>query len=155
MRLVCIRATIMLGTAATLLMSPGLAQEHAAAPPRDVNVPGRSVYDATFFAAYSASKAGVANFSKAAAMHCAFERYNIRINSVHPGPTETDMLTGGGKMRAVDIPQVKALISKIPLGRMAQPNEIANVVLFLASELSSYMTASEVFVDAGLTVSMM
>lgn len=105
--------------------------------------------------AYSPSKAAVANLTKVAALHCAAERYNIRVNSVHPGPTETEMLTGGGAMRATDIPQVRQLIDAIPLRRMAQPTEIANVVAFLASDAASYMTAAEVFVDAGLTVSMM
>jgi 3alpha(or 20beta)-hydroxysteroid dehydrogenase len=104
--------------------------------------------------AYSPSKAAVANFTKVAAVHCAVERYNIRVNSVHPGPTETPMLTGGGAMRATDIPQVRALIEAIPMGRMAQPAEIGNVVMFLASDLSSYMTAAEIFVDGGLTVRM-
>jgi NAD(P)-dependent dehydrogenase (short-subunit alcohol dehydrogenase family) len=105
--------------------------------------------------AYSASKAAVANFSKVVAIHCAAEGYNIRVNSVHPGPTETDMLTGGGAARATDIPQVRQLINAIPLKRMAQPREIANLVAFLASDAASYMTATEVFIDAGLTVSMM
>jgi len=73
---------------------------------------------------------------------------------VHPGPTETDMLTGGGKTRATDIPQIRRLIESIPVGRMGQPREIANVVAFLASDLASYVTAAEVFVDGGLTVSM-
>ena len=102
--------------------------------------------------AYSPSKAALANLTKVAALHCAAERYNIRVNSVHPGPTETDMLTGRG---TAEIPQVKQLISAIPLGRMGQPREIANVVAFLASDLASYVTASEVFVDGGLTVSLM
>lgn len=104
--------------------------------------------------AYSPSKAAVANLTKVAALHCAMARYNIRVNSVHPGPTETEMLTGGAA-RAADIPQVKRLIEAIPTGRMGRPEEIANVVAFLASDASSYMTAAEVFVDGGLTVSMM
>lgn len=105
-------------------------------------------------AAYSPSKAAVANLTKAAAIHCAVEHYNIRINSVHPGPTETEMLTGGAA-RAMDIPEVRRLIEAVPLGRMGQPHEIAEVVAFLASDAASYMTAAEVFVDGGLTVSMM
>ncbi|HKT73170.1 MAG TPA: glucose 1-dehydrogenase [Steroidobacteraceae bacterium] len=105
-------------------------------------------------AAYSPSKAAVANLSKVAAIHCARERYNIRVNSVHPGPTETDMLTGGGAARAADIPGVRALIESVPMGRMGQPREIAAVVAFLASDAASYVTAAEIFVDGGLTVSM-
>lgn len=105
-------------------------------------------------APYSPTKAAVANLSKVAAIHCAVERYNIRVNSVHPGPFETDMLTGGAA-RATDIPQVRQLIDAIPLGRMGQPLELGEVVAFLASDASSFMTASELFVDGGLTVSMM
>lgn len=103
--------------------------------------------------AYSASKAGVANLSKTAALHCAKERYNIRVNSVHPGPCETDMLTGGAA-KAADIPQVKKLIEAIPLGRMGRPSEIAEVVAFLASDDASFITGAEIFADGGLTVSM-
>jgi 3alpha(or 20beta)-hydroxysteroid dehydrogenase len=120
-----------------------------------VNIASNSTHSVVpLTTAYSPSKAAVANFSKVAAMHCAAEGYKIRVNSVHPGPTETDMLTGGGAMRATDIPQVQQLINAIPLRRMAQPMEIANVVVFLAGDLSSYMTAAEVFVDAGLTVTL-
>lgn len=104
-------------------------------------------------AAYSPTKAAVANLTKVAALHCAAERYNIRVNSVHPGPCETDMLTGGAA-RAADIPQVRELISAIPLGRMGQPLEVGEVIAFLASDAASFMTAAEVFVDGGLTVSM-
>ena len=104
--------------------------------------------------AYSPSKAGVANLSKVAGIHCAIERYNIRVLSVHPGPIETDMLTGGAA-RAADIPQVKQLIDAVPLGRMGQTREIGDVVAFLAGDSASFMTASEVFIDGGLTVSMM
>jgi 3alpha(or 20beta)-hydroxysteroid dehydrogenase len=106
-------------------------------------------------AAYGPSKAAVANLSKVAAIHCAVARYNIRVVSVHPGPTETEMLLGGGAERATDIPQVKQLIEAIPLGRMGKPREIADVVAFLASDYASYITSSEIFIDGGLTVSMM
>ncbi|MCK8683277.1 SDR family NAD(P)-dependent oxidoreductase [Pseudomonas umsongensis] len=104
--------------------------------------------------AYSPSKAAVANLSKVAALHCAKEGYAIRVNSVHPGPCETDMLTGGDA-RAADIPQVRQLIDAIPLKRMGRPSEVGEVVAFLASDAASYVTAAELFVDGGLTASMM
>lgn len=103
--------------------------------------------------AYSPTKSAVANLTKVAALHCAAEGYNIRVNSVHPGPTETAMLTGG-TARAADIPEVRKLIEAIPIGRMAQPREIGEVVAFLASDAASYMTGAELFVDAGLTISL-
>lgn len=105
-------------------------------------------------AAYSPTKAAVANLTKVAAVHCATERYGIRVNSVHPGPIATDMLTGGAA-KATDIPQVRQLIGAIPLGRMGEPAEIGEVVAFLASDSASFMTGAEIFVDGALTISMM
>jgi 3alpha(or 20beta)-hydroxysteroid dehydrogenase len=105
-------------------------------------------------AAYGPSKAAVANLTKVAAIHCAVQRYNIRVNSVHPGPSDTEMLSGGAS-RPLDIPQIQQLVAAVPMGRMGQPREIGEVVAFLASEAASYMTAAEIFVDGGLTVSMM
>jgi 3alpha(or 20beta)-hydroxysteroid dehydrogenase len=103
--------------------------------------------------AYSPSKAAVANLTKVAAVHCAVERYGIRVNSVHPGPIEAPMLTGGAE-RPLEIPQVRKLVEAIPLGRMGQPREVADVVTFLASDAASYITGAEIFVDGGLTISM-
>jgi 3alpha(or 20beta)-hydroxysteroid dehydrogenase len=105
-------------------------------------------------AAYSPSKAAVANLTKVAALHCAVQGYNIRVNSVHPGPTDTEMLSGGAGP-ATEIPEVRRLIDAIPVGRLARPGEIGEVVAFLASDAASYVTAAEFFVDSGLTVSMM
>jgi NAD(P)-dependent dehydrogenase (short-subunit alcohol dehydrogenase family) len=105
-------------------------------------------------ASYSPSKAAVANLTKVAALHCAVQGYNIRVNSVHPGPTDTEMLSGGAGP-ATEIPEVRRLIDAIPVGRLAKPREVAEVVAFLASDAASYVTAAEIFVDAGLTVSMM
>lgn len=64
------------------------------------------------------------------------------------------MLTGGDA-RAADIPQVRQLIDAIPLKRMGRPTEVGEVVAFLASDAASYITATEIFVDGGLTASMM
>jgi 3alpha(or 20beta)-hydroxysteroid dehydrogenase len=97
---------------------------------------------------YSATKAAVANLTKTTAVHCA--QYNIRVNSIHPGPTETAMLLGSS--RDADLPAVRAMINAIPMGRMGKPPEIASVAVFLASDASAYMTGAELFVDGGVTM---
>lgn len=95
--------------------------------------------------AYSPSKAALANLSRVAALHCA--PHHIRVNSIHPGPMQTDMLLGGEV--TADHPQVRALIEAIPMKRMGKPSELGGMVVFLASEDSSYVTGAEFFVDGG------
>jgi NAD(P)-dependent dehydrogenase (short-subunit alcohol dehydrogenase family) len=99
---------------------------------------------------YGASKASLAYISKTAAIHFAESGYGIRVNSVHPGPVETDMLLGPD--RAADIPEVRQMIDSIPIGRMGLPGDIGSVVAFLASDDAGYMTAAELFVDGGVNV---
>jgi NAD(P)-dependent dehydrogenase (short-subunit alcohol dehydrogenase family) len=90
--------------------------------------------------AYHSSKGAVRLMTKNAAIHWAKE--GVRVNSVHPGFVETPLL--GDLDRA-------PLIACTPLGRLADPQEIANCVAFLASDLSSYMTGSELVVDGAWT----
>lgn len=97
---------------------------------------------------YGASKAAVANLSKSTAVHCALKGDNIRVNSVHPGAHETEMLANP---QVQAMPQVKALIDAVPMGRMGRPEEFGKLVAFLASDDASYITASEHFIDGGLT----
>lgn len=93
---------------------------------------------------YSASKAGVIGLTKSAARELASR--GICVNAVAPGYVETDMT------RALP-EQVKAqMLSQIPLGRAASPQEIADVVLFLASEQSAYMTGQVLCVDGGMAM---
>jgi 3alpha(or 20beta)-hydroxysteroid dehydrogenase len=87
--------------------------------------------------AYGASKWGVRGLTKVAAMELGPE---IRVNSVHPGPIETDMLPPGDPER----------FRRLPLARTGRPEEVAELVLFLASDASSYITGGEFTVDAGL-----
>ena len=96
---------------------------------------------------YSPTKAAVANFTKITAAQYAPD--NIRANSIHPGPTETPMLVGDSV--AADIPAIKAVIDRIPIGRMAKPEEQADVVAFLVSDEARYLTGAEIFVDGGGT----
>ena len=93
---------------------------------------------------YSASKAGVIGLTKTLALECA--RYNITVNCVSPGATNTAMTA---KMPPEIAQKVK---EKIPLKRFAEPTEIANIHLFLASEDSSYITGQVIFVDGGISV---
>ncbi|WP_202805065.1 glucose 1-dehydrogenase [Arthrobacter sp. TB 26] len=95
------------------------------------------------YAAYTSSKFGVRGLTKAAAAELGGD--GIRVNSVHPGMVATQMLD--------DTPAdlLAGAVKSIPLGRIAQPEEVSNLVLFLASNESSYSTGSEFIVDAGVT----
>ncbi len=103
--------------------------------------------------AYNASKGGVRIFTKSAALHCAQEGYGIRVNSVHPGYVGTAMVAEaiGSMPPEQGLAFQQELLTRIPLGRVAEAVEIANTVLFLASDEASYMTGSELVVDGGYT----
>lgn len=91
---------------------------------------------------YAASKSGMIGFTKSLAKELASR--NVRANCVAPGYIET-------QMTEVLPPAVKeAVLAKIPLGRIGQPNEIAHAVLFLGSDLSSYITGQVLTVDGGM-----
>jgi 3alpha(or 20beta)-hydroxysteroid dehydrogenase len=98
-------------------------------------------------AAYSPTKAAVANLTKLVAQQCAPE--GIRCNSIHPGPSETPMLLSGEV--AADHPAIRAVIDRIPMGRMAKAEEQADVVAFLVSDEARYVTGAEIFVDGAGT----
>ncbi len=97
-------------------------------------------------AAYVASKGGVRLLTKAVALDVAAE--GIRVNSVHPGHLDTDMLAGA---REVAPDMVAAMIANVPMRRLGGAEEIANMNLFLASEEATYITGAEFVVDGGLT----
>jgi len=101
--------------------------------------------------AYSASKAAIASLTKSAAVHCARQGYGIRINSVHPGPHDTQMLSAGMDQVGHD-KMVHMINSSIPMGRIGQPADVAGVVAFLVSADAAYVTAAEIMVDGGLVV---
>ncbi|MEU4837759.1 3-oxoacyl-ACP reductase FabG [Nocardia testacea] len=90
---------------------------------------------------YSAAKAGIVGLTKAAAKEVAFK--NVRVNAVAPGLIRTPMTTAMPER----IWQQK--MAEIPLGRAGEPSEVASVVLFLASDLSSYMTGTVLEVTGG------
>jgi NAD(P)-dependent dehydrogenase (short-subunit alcohol dehydrogenase family) len=99
------------------------------------------------FSVYSASNAAVRNFARSWAVD--LKGTGIRVNVLTPGPTETPGLMNGLARTGMKDQMVAGLIAEIPLGRMGNPDETAAVALFLASDDSSFMTGSEVFVDGG------
>ncbi|WAT01653.1 SDR family NAD(P)-dependent oxidoreductase [Rouxiella chamberiensis] len=106
-----------------------------------------SVMGTANFSVYSASKAAVRNFARSWALD--LKDRKIRVNVVSPGPVKTPGLGGlveeGERQGLYDY-----LASQVPLGRLGDPAEIANVVAFLASDSSSFVNGIELFVDGGM-----
>jgi NAD(P)-dependent dehydrogenase (short-subunit alcohol dehydrogenase family) len=94
---------------------------------------------------YQASKGAVRLLTKATAIQYAGDR--IHANSVHPGPIVTPMT----EARRADPEIAKLMISRIPLGRYGEPEEVAWGVLYLASDEASFVTGSELVIDGGWT----
>jgi NAD(P)-dependent dehydrogenase (short-subunit alcohol dehydrogenase family) len=100
--------------------------------------------------AYCAAKGAVHNLTRAMALDHA--RDGIRVNAVAPGEVDTPMLRAAGRPTPATDEELAAMAERtIPMARLAQPEEIARVVVFLASDQASYMTGAIVPVDAGYT----
>jgi NAD(P)-dependent dehydrogenase (short-subunit alcohol dehydrogenase family) len=101
-------------------------------------------------AAYNSAKAAVRHLSKSVALHCARAGNNIRSNSIHPVFVDTPILDGmarGGDREET----LRKLGRQIPLGRVAEPDDIAYAVLYLASDESKFVTGSELKIDGGIS----
>ncbi|TMD93597.1 MAG: glucose 1-dehydrogenase [Chloroflexi bacterium] len=100
------------------------------------------------FGVYAASKAAVRSFARTWANE--LKARGIRVNAIAPGPTDTPGITGAApdEQQAAQLKQ--AFAGQVPLGRMGRPEEIADAVLFLASNQSSFITGSNLYVDGGL-----
>ncbi|MBZ9569773.1 SDR family oxidoreductase [Patescibacteria group bacterium] len=92
---------------------------------------------------YCASKGGIAAMTEALAVELA--PHNIRVNTIAPGMIETPMIDPIKK----DLKTMEAMLARLPMRRVGKPEEVSNLVLFLASEASSYITGSTVVIDGG------
>lgn len=101
------------------------------------------------FFAYSAAKGAVRSLTKSVAIHCQQKGYKIRCNSVHPGSIETPMIQGamGRPGEEQEIPE-----GVLPAGAIGHPRDVANLILYLASDESRFVTGAELVIDNGLTV---
>ena len=101
--------------------------------------------------AYSASKGAVRLMSKSVALHCARAGYNIRCNSVHPAFISTPMVEA--PLAAAGDPEKarKRLLRMVPIGRIGEPDDIGDMILYLGSEESTFLTGAEMGVDGGCT----
>ena len=99
---------------------------------------------ATSQISYSASKGGVLSMSRELGVQ--FARQGVRVNALCPGPVNTPLLK---ELFASDAERAARRLVHVPMGRFAEPEEMANAVLFLASDESSFMTGSELVIDGG------
>ena len=93
--------------------------------------------------AYASSKAALTSFAKVISRELG--PYNVRVNVISPGLTNTDMMKN-----STDQKYLENIIKEIPLRRIGETNDIANLALFLVSDLSKYLTGREIRIDGGL-----
>ncbi|MBI1179349.1 MAG: glucose 1-dehydrogenase [Alphaproteobacteria bacterium] len=103
-------------------------------------------------AAYSAAKGAVRLLTKSVALHCARQGYPIRANSIHPGYIMTTQMKAWMERSGNYADMHAALVQLHPIGFLGAPDDIANGILFLASDESRFMTGSELVMDGGFTL---
>lgn len=108
-----------------------------------INLASRAIFGNPGQANYSAAKAGVVGLTKALSLELG--RYNITVNAVAPGMIETDLVKSHPKYDEM----IARALQNTPLKRVGQPIDVANVILFLASDESSYVTGNVIFPSGG------
>jgi NAD(P)-dependent dehydrogenase (short-subunit alcohol dehydrogenase family) len=99
------------------------------------------------FSVYSATKAAVRSFARTWVLD--LKERKIRVNAISPGPIGTPGLDGLGQTEGVGEQLKASLVASVPLGRLGTPDEVARAAVFLASDDSSFVTGTELFVDGG------
>jgi 3(or 17)beta-hydroxysteroid dehydrogenase len=97
--------------------------------------------------AYSAAKGAVRAMTKSVAIHCQMSKYNIRCNSIHPGAIETQMVRDATRELGMEM----SMWEQSPTG-IGKPSDVANLVVFLASDESRYINGAEILIDNALYV---
>ncbi len=103
--------------------------------------------------AYTASKGGVRSMTKAIALDCAARKTGVRVNSVHPGFVQTPLVENGVSAMPAEMAEAYGArtVGQTPMGRIGEPSEIGDVIAFLASDASRFMTGSEIVIDGGFS----
>ena len=101
-------------------------------------------------AAYNSSKAAVRHLTKSIALYCGKKEIDVRCNSIHPAFVDTPILDPMKQVFGKD-EAIKKLSRQIPINRIGEPIDVANAVLYLASDESKFMTGSEIVLDGGLS----
>jgi NAD(P)-dependent dehydrogenase (short-subunit alcohol dehydrogenase family) len=127
---------------------PALSKSGAGSIVSISSIAGRTGF--SYRVSYCAAKAGIEGLTRALAVEWA--KKGVRVNAVAPGHVRTPMLDHSLKIGSVTEEIVQARTSRIPLGRYAQPEEIAAAVLFLSSPAASYITGEVLCVDGAITV---
>ena len=96
---------------------------------------------------YSTTKAGIIGLTRTLALELA--PHNINVNNVAPGPIATELFTAANPPGS---PKTEAILKSVPLGRVGQPEDVANLVAFLASDEAGFITGQTVFICGGLTI---
>ena len=112
-----------------------------------VNIGSRASLGKELRTVYSATKAGLIGVTRTWALELG--PYHINVNYIGPGPIATELFKANNP---ADSPRTKAIVEGVPLKRMGQPEDVANLVAFLASEEASYITGQAIFICGGLSV---
>lgn len=99
------------------------------------------------FYAYSAAKGAVRSMTKAIAVHCQMNKYNIRCNSIHAGAIETPMVASASQALGMDM----KVYDQLP-GGLGKPEDVAHLVVYLAADESRHVNGTEILIDNALTV---